>query len=117
MEVCSRVGDVRKRSHQSAIFFFAIRLLPIGNRIATTELVWNHPVVYNRIALKKEGRAPEAPNDAPDESVTELFASARIRLLAKYIWADALLNESAHASDNRIPEVKHMPSLQKNLPK
>ena len=44
MEVCSRVGDVRKRSHRSAIFFLAIRLLPIGNRVPTNELVWNRPV-------------------------------------------------------------------------
>ena len=38
--------------------------------------------MYNRIAPKKGGWAREASNEAPDESVTELFASARMRLLS-----------------------------------
>jgi hypothetical protein len=60
------------------------RLFQIGYRIATTERVWNFPVVYNRIAQKREGQAPEASNDASNESVTKLFASARIRLMFNY---------------------------------
>ena len=41
--------------------------------------------MYNRIAPKREGRAPEASNDASNESVTELFASARIRLILQSV--------------------------------
>ena len=60
----------------------SMRLFQLGYRIATTERVWYFPVVYSRIAPKREGRAPEASNEASNESVTELFASVWIRLMS-----------------------------------
>jgi hypothetical protein len=41
--------------------------------------------VYNQIAPKSEGMAPEASNEATDdsESVTKLFASALMRLISQ----------------------------------
>jgi hypothetical protein len=54
----------------------AIQLPNCNNRMGL-----DRPVVYNRIVPKRDGWAPEATNEAPNESVTDMFACARIRLL------------------------------------
>jgi hypothetical protein len=53
------------------------------NRIATTERALDLPVEDNRIAPKKDGRATETSNEAPNDSVTVSIASARMRLFSK----------------------------------
>jgi hypothetical protein len=94
MGVCIRVGYVRKRSQHCAQFSFlqlSIRLCESGNRLATTGRVLNHPVVYNRIASKKAGQAAEALDKASNDSVTDSFGFARIRLISRKLicswWA------------------------------
>ena len=38
--------------------------------------------MHNRITRKKEGRAPETPNEAPNDTVTDLLGRARMHLLS-----------------------------------
>jgi hypothetical protein len=95
------------------MFILAIRLWLFGNRIATTELVLDRdrPIVCNRIFLEKGGWAPEASNEAPDESDTDLFASARIRLMCGAPNHNLIAWPSKHtflSSNNAIDFVHNM---------
>jgi hypothetical protein len=77
---------------QFSVFAFStilpIRLYQFDNRIATTKRVWDLQVVYNRIAPKRElwregpERFKRSLSLASNELVTELFASAQIRLIS-----------------------------------
>ncbi len=98
----TRVLAMRETSSNNELQF-SFWLWQIGNRFATTGGGWNLAVVYNRIARKKKGRPRKPPNEAPNESVTKLFASAQIRLMS--LASQVPEYHVAPVSFTRLPQV------------
>ena len=87
-------------SHPFILEFCCFFFIAIGNRIATTELVLTIKKRFGCLPNlpEKEERAPEASNDASNESVNELFCTDKFAVpgclycTVESFFSDELLN-------------------------